>query len=348
MTDYGFDIQAEGLSKTYFRRRLLDVLRRRSPEETARVGIRSLSLSISAGESVGIVGPNGAGKSTLFKLMCGIIAPTEGSIVVGGWRPQEDRRRFTRHIGVVMGHKNMLWWDIPARHSLRFCAALYDIGDESFEERRDYLVGALGLSNLLESAPKRLSLGQRRLIECACACLHAPELLLLDEPAIGLDIVVRNRLAKVLKHMQEEYGTTIVLVSHSLDDVDMICDRALVMKEGGIIFDGSLDDLRRLDKSRGVRVSLDGAPGERISIKVPGAQPQVFRKAGDVQYQCDVPEALVSPVLSALLDRYHVRNVEIGAASVESVLLDLYEEEPGRGGERPHPGPRLETSLYCE
>lgn len=212
--------------------------------ETIRA-VDSIDLTIEPGEVVGYIGPNGAGKSTTIKMFTGILVPTSGDLRVNGFVPHRDRERFVRTIGVVFGQRSQLWWDIAVRESFRLLRSIYRVPEADFRRRLDELAGVLDLGGLLDVPVRKLSLGQRMRCELAAALLHSPSLLFLDEPTIGLDVVVKLRIREFLRDINRRFGTTIMLTTHDLADIEALCCRVVILDRGRIIFDGALEDIRR-------------------------------------------------------------------------------------------------------
>ncbi|MFB4263813.1 ATP-binding cassette domain-containing protein [Nonomuraea sp. GTA35] len=205
--------------------------------------VRELSFTVSAGEFVGYLGPNGAGKSTTIKMLCGILTPTSGSVRVAGLDPSRRRTTLARRIGVVFGQRTTLWWDLPLRDSFELIRHLYRVGRADFAARLDELTQTLDLGGFLRTPVRQLSLGQRMRGDLAAALLHAPDVLVLDEPTIGLDVVSKASIRDFLLRLNAERGTTVLLTTHDLGDIERLCRRVMLIDHGRLAFDGTLDDL---------------------------------------------------------------------------------------------------------
>ncbi len=212
--------------------------------ETVRA-VDAIDLTVEPGEVVGYIGPNGAGKSTTIKMLTGILVPTAGHLLVNGCVPHRERERFVRTIGVVFGQRSQLWWDIAVRESFRLLQRIYGVPDAEYRRRLDELAGVLELGDLLDVPVRKLSLGQRMRCELAAALLHGPSLLFLDEPTIGLDVVVKLRIRDFLREINARHGTTILLTTHDLADIEALCPRVVILDRGRILYDGALDAIRR-------------------------------------------------------------------------------------------------------
>lgn len=250
-------IEVEHLAKTFVRRTKAGRLRRERTEVPAVIDV---SLAIEPGEMVGYLGPNGAGKSTTIKMMCGILSPTSGRVTVDGLVPMRDRRELARRIGVVFGQRSNLWWDLPLRDSFDLLRHLYRVERGRADRQLDWLTELFDLGPLLVVPVRQLSLGQRMRGELAAALLHDPSVVFLDEPTIGLDVVSKHAVREALSVLQRERGTTILLTTHDLGDVQRLCSRVIIIDHGRAIYDGALDELvRRHRPVRTLVVDLEAA-----------------------------------------------------------------------------------------
>jgi ABC-2 type transport system ATP-binding protein len=233
-------VQLEDLRRSFTVRQKVGRLRRRTRVVYAVDGI---SASIQPGEAVGYIGANGAGKSTTIKMLTGILVPTSGRVRTCGYDPVPHRRRLAREIGVVFGQRSQLWWDLPLRDSFRILAAIHRLPTAEATGRTEQLVDRLGLGELLDTPVRQLSLGERMRGEVAAALVHRPRLLVLDEPTIGLDMISKERLRHFLVAERAEFGTTLLLTTHDMGDIERLCDRVLVIDRGHLVFDGTLPSL---------------------------------------------------------------------------------------------------------
>jgi ABC-2 type transport system ATP-binding protein len=207
--------------------------------------VDNISLQIKQGEMVAYIGENGAGKSTTIKMLTGILQPTGGSVTVNGMNPHKEREAFTKTIGVVFGQRSQLWWDIAVQESFRLLKKVYKVSDEAYETHMEHVIETLDIGPLLDKPVRKLSLGQRMRCELAAALIHNPQLLFLDEPTIGLDVLVKLKIREFLKEINKNYGTTILLTTHDLTDIEALCDRVIMLDEGRIIYDGALKELKK-------------------------------------------------------------------------------------------------------
>ena len=208
------------------------------------VAVNDINVEIGDGEIVGYIGSNGAGKSTTIKMMCGILTPTSGKVLIDGVEPYRNRRKVAGKIGVVFGQKTQLWWDIPLIESFKVLKEIYQISDADYKERMDFLCDTLGIREFLTQAVRTLSLGQRMRADLAAAWLHNPRILFLDEPTIGLDVLVKQRIREAIKAMNAKYNTTVILTTHDMQDIEDLCSRIVLIEKGVIIYDGPLAEIK--------------------------------------------------------------------------------------------------------
>ncbi len=304
-------------SKHFDQKRALSLTRR----ETVRVtALNDVSFQIKRGEFVAYAGPNGAGKSTTFKLLCGMLAPDAGQTRVFGVDPLKDRIRIMRKTGVLFGNRSELWWDHPVRTSFEWKKAVWSIPDATYDDMLRHVTDLLGLHEILNTFSRELSLGQRMRANLGMTMLHAPELLLLDEPTLGLDVLAKRMMIEFLKRINRESGVTILVTSHDMDDLTEMAGRLLLISKGAIAFDGAPDELHRAGTRRTLRLSVPGEPP-----RLPGAE-LIGRENGGYAYAYDAGEAQMQALLRALADVPGVTDVETGRAPIESVIADLYRQ----------------------
>lgn len=291
------------------------------------VAVNELSLDVGRGDVIGYIGPNGAGKSTTIKMLTGILAPTSGAIRVAGLDPQRDRMRLTRRMGVVFGQRTQLWWDLPLIDSFDLLRDLYRIEHSRYRTNVDQFVDLLGLAPFLHTPVRQLSLGQRMRGELTAALLHSPEILYLDEPTIGLDIVSKARVRDFLIEVNREFGVTVLLTTHDLADVERLCRRLVVIDHGSIVFDGTIEELKvRYGTHRTLVVDVDQ--------EVPP-----FELAGAVVTKIEGPRQwlrfrrdTVSPAdLVAQISRTaRLVDLTVEEPDIESVVSRIYADETTR------------------
>ncbi|MCW2792765.1 MAG: methionine transporter ATP-binding protein [Nocardioides sp.] len=309
-------IVMEGLGRDF---RVREGLRRRTV-----VAVGALDARIDAGEAVGYIGANGAGKSTTIKMLCGILVPTRGSATTCGLRPVPDRRRLAREVGVVFGQRSQLWWDLPVRESFRLLAAIHGLGAARERERTEELVERLELDEFLGTPVRQLSLGQRMRAEVAAALLHSPRLVILDEPTIGLDVLSKQRLREFLVAERRTHGTTLVLTTHDMGDVERLCDRVLLVDRGSLVWDGTLTGLSRTVGARRVLV-VDLAESTGDLLGIPETE-HLGSEGGGLRQRLafDAERTTAARVLAAVSERVEVLDLAVEEPDVEDVVRRVY------------------------
>ncbi|MCH1642087.1 ATP-binding cassette domain-containing protein [Paenibacillus timonensis] len=215
-----------------------------SREYRLKEAVRGISFQVERGEFVGYIGPNGAGKSTTIKMLTGILHPTSGEVTVGGVNPHRDRRQAVRQLGVVFGQRSQLWWDLPVKDSYDILAEMYGVGGAEKVQRLDQFAELLDLREFWLTPVRKLSLGQRMRADIAAAMLHDPDLLFLDEPTIGLDVHAKRNIRQFLQKLNRDFGKTILLTTHDMDDIEQLCNRVMVIDQGRLTYDGTIPALR--------------------------------------------------------------------------------------------------------
>jgi ABC-2 type transport system ATP-binding protein len=310
-------IEVDALERTFVVRRRSGSVRRTRSVVRA---VQDLTFSIDAGEMVGYIGPNGAGKSTTIKMLTGILVPTSGELRVAGLEPSRQRTELARRIGVVFGQRTTLWWDLPLRDSFALLQKIYRVPDQRFHENLDRFVELLDLGDQLDTPVRQLSLGQRMRGDITAALLHDPEILYLDEPTIGLDVVSKGRLREFLRALNAERGTTLLLTTHDLQDIEALCDRVIVIDHGTSVYDGSLAGLHAQGGS--TRTLVVDLVDEAPPIDVPGAA--VRRVEGPRQWLAFPTDASAAPIVAAVASAYDVADLSIQEPALEDVIRDLY------------------------
>jgi ABC-2 type transport system ATP-binding protein len=303
---------------------LRGVVSRRHREVRALDGI---SFSLAAGELVGYIGPNGAGKSTTVKILAGILVPDGGRVSVLGRDPSRDRLAHVRHIGVVFGQRTQLWWDLPVVESFDLLRDIYRVPPADYRRNRDELVALLDLQPLLDTPVRQLSLGQRMRCDLAASLLHAPPLLFLDEPSIGLDAVSKLAVRGFIKRLNRERGVTVILTTHDMDDIEALCTRVMVVAGGRVLSDGTLADLRaRVTRERWLTVDLDDDSAGALAD--PDAR-VIAREGRRVQLAFDPQVVAPATLIQRLAGRHAVRDLFVENPPIESIVARLYGDAPG-------------------
>jgi len=300
---------------------------RRERMGTRRTVLRAvddLTLTIAPGEAVGYIGANGAGKSTTIKMLTGILTPSAGQVRTGGLDPLRHRKELARRIGVVFGQRSQLWWDLPTAESFRILGAIHRLGAQRTATRTQELVERLELGEYLDRPVRQLSLGQRMRAEIAAALLHSPELLILDEPTIGLDVLSKQRLREFLVAERAAYGRTLLLTTHDMGDIERLCDRVLVVDRGRLVYDGSLPGLAaQVGAQRVLVVDLAAPTPDLIGIPATthlGSQADGLRQ----RLAFDPAATSAAVVLAAVATRAEVRDLSIEEPDIEDVVRRLY------------------------
>jgi ABC-2 type transport system ATP-binding protein len=328
-------VEAHGLTKI-FRRPQKDPGLRGSVKHlfqrrfTDYKAVDGIDLSIEAGEAVAYVGPNGAGKSTTIKLLTGILVPSAGSVTVAGLTPHLRRVPNARNIGVLFGQRSQLWWDLPVRDSLALLRDMYDLSPQFYSERLERLDHVLGLGELLGVLARKLSLGQRMRADLAAALLHRPKIVYLDEPTIGLDIAVKDRVREFLRELRAD-GTTVMLTTHDLGDIEDVCERIIIIDEGRKIFDGPLLSMKdSFARTRRMHLHLalgDAAMIEKIADLLPLTEVLAGSSPHEVTITFDRFLFTAGQIVSAVLTVAEVGELHLDEPAIEDVVRKVYAGE---------------------
>lgn len=285
--------------------------------------LAGVSFALEPGELVGYIGPNGAGKSTTVKVLAGILVPDAGRCEVLGRVPWRERIAHVRRIGVVFGQRSQLWWDLPVRESFELLRDIYSVPPAAYARARDELVALLDLAPLLGVPARLLSLGQRTRCDLAAALLHAPDLLFLDEPTIGLDAVSKLAVRAFVKRLNRERGVTVILTTHDMDDIESLCSRVLVIAHGRVLSDGSLAALRaRVTAERWLIVDLSD-PTARLD----DPHAEVIRREGDrVTLRFDPGAVATAELIGRITARHPVRDLLVQNPPIEEIIARVYGE----------------------
>ena len=288
--------------------------------------VDGVSFDLARGELVGYLGPNGAGKSTTIKMLTGLLVPTRGEVVVDGRVPWRERRAHVARIGVVFGQRNALWWDLPAIESLDLLRHIYRVPADRFQRNLDTFRELLDLDPFLSTPVRSLSLGQLMRANLAAALLHDPELLFLDEPTIGLDVVAKERIRRFILHINQERGVTVILTTHDLGDVEKLCERVLMIDQGRLLYDGRLEELRQ--QFGGERELVVDLAEDYDEVAIDGAR-LVGREGRRVTFRFprSGPEALTaSTLIGRLSERYRLLDLSVREPEIEATVRRIYEE----------------------
>ncbi|MFT3888792.1 MAG: ATP-binding cassette domain-containing protein [Arachnia sp.] len=293
-------------------------------QTTRKVAVSDVSFDIAAGELVGYLGANGAGKSTTIKMLTGILVPTSGVVRVAGRVPSKDRRANAAHIGAVFGQRSQLWYDLPLRDSFELIRDLYGVAPDDYLRRLDMFTDLLGMAEFLDTPVRFLSLGQRMRGDLTAALLHAPEIVYLDEPTVGLDVVAKRRIREFIAEINATLGTTVILTTHDMDDVEALCRRIIMIDQGTVLFDGSLEELKRRYVTERVLTVTPAEGVDAASIAVDGATVSVADGKAVLAHD---PTVISTPeLIGAVTARWAVVDLAVTEASLSDVVARIYAE----------------------
>ena len=285
-----------------------------------------VSFTIEEGEIVGYIGANGAGKSTTIKMMCGILHPTSGEVLVDRMDFTAHRREINREMGVVFGQKTQLWWDIPLIETYKILKSIYEVPDDVYEERFAYLCELLDLKPFLNQTVRSLSLGQRMRADFAAALIHCPKIVYLDEPTIGLDVLVKDKIRAAIKELNRRYHITVILTTHDMKDIEELCNRIIIIDRGTILYDGSLANIKyRFGNTKTVFVpSNTPLDREALSARFPGTAVEEQEERLAIKFSLN--EVDLDDMLLYLINTYHIKDLKIEDLSIEDITKQLYEK----------------------
>lgn len=301
-----------------------------SPKFEVVKAVDGISFDVKRGEIIGFIGPNGAGKSTVIKMLTGILTPTDGVCRIDGRIPTENRKEYVKEIGVVFGQRTQLWWDLALRETYMVLKEIYEIPEDKYKERMAFLNEVLELDEFISSPVRTLSLGQRMRADIAAALLHNPKVLFLDEPTIGLDVVVKDNIRKAIQRICDENGTTVILTTHDLEDIELLCERIVMIDKGKKVFDGPLKELRhRFGQMRELGFELKSAEDlAKLSYKDDFAfledDLSVESNSTMVKVRFNSDVVSVEDMLSYTLSRVHVKDINVKDADIEEIIRRLY------------------------
>lgn len=291
--------------------------------------VNEISFDVGPGEMVGYIGENGAGKSTTIKMLTGILQPTSGYLKINGMDPHKQREEFVRTIGVVFGQRSQLWWDIAVQESFRLLKKVYRVPDEKYNSFMKDVIEALDIEELLTRPVRKLSLGQRMRCELAAALIHNPPLLFLDEPTIGLDVLVKLKIRDFLRELNQKYGTTVLLTTHDLGDIEALCPRVVMLDEGKIIYDGALKHLREnWGGGKSAIIEFD-KPMELSDLRrFTEGIPLEWKQESPLKYKASFQseEITVSDLLARISPFVNITDIRIEETSTEEIVQKIYQK----------------------
>ncbi|NBO23802.1 MAG: ATP-binding cassette domain-containing protein [Chlamydiae bacterium] len=318
-------IEIEELKKAFSIRRsqpgILGALRSLFTKLTTQEAIQGINLKVYHGERIAFIGPNGAGKSTTIKILTGILYPTSGRVKVLGYTPWEERKKLSYHIGSVFGQRSQLWYHLPASDTFELLSKIYELDPINFKSQLNRLVEIFDIEAFLDKPVRKLSLGQRMRCEIVASLLHNPKILFLDEPTIGLDVNAKLKIRAILNQMSKEFGTTLFLTSHDTADIEQICDRVVILDEGKILKDGSLNELKREFSHKKTVTLITEAKNFNLNMKgVQVIESEEFR----LVCQIDLREVSMDQVIRETLNHTSLKDVTIQDPSMEEIIRALY------------------------
>lgn len=300
------------------------------PKKEIVKAVDGISFEVPKGEILGFIGPNGAGKSTVIKMLTGIMMPTSGMCRINGKIPQEDRKNYVREIGVVFGQRTQLWWDLALRETYAVLKEIYQVPDDQYQKRMAFLNEVLELDSFITSPVRTLSLGQRMRADIAASLLHSPKVLFLDEPTIGLDVVVKDNIRNAIMKINKEEGTTVILTTHDLADIELLCERIVMIDKGKKVFDGGLSELKRnFGDVRTLEFELVNAPDFKLldyhrRFHLTEDELSAERDGSLARVRFDTAEVSVEDVISYTLSTVHVKDLNIKGVEIEEIIKRLY------------------------
>ncbi len=304
-----------------------------NPKSEKVLAVDNVSFSVPKGEVLGFIGPNGAGKSTVIKMLTGILTPSSGQCVINGKIPQKDRKNYVREIGVVFGQRTQLWWDLPLLETYSVLKEIYEVPDDKFKKRMDFLNEVLDLNSFIKSPVRTLSLGQRMRADIAASLLHSPKVLFLDEPTIGLDVVVKDNIRKAIAQINAEEETTVILTTHDLSDIELLCQRIVMIDKGKNVFDGNLQELKsKYGQMRELCFETDITENiaERLSykenFKVADDDIELIPDGNNVKVRFNSNKIAVADMLTYTLNKVNVKDINVKDADIEEIIRRLYKE----------------------
>lgn len=291
-------------------------------EHTLKVAVDRVSFDIDKGDMMGYVGPNGAGKSTTIKMLTGILVPSAGEVVVDGLVPHRDRMRLARRIGVVFGQKSQLWWDVPVIESLRLLKEIYKIPTSTYQANLELFHDLLDLHEFQDTPVRQLSLGQRMRSDLVAALLHNPDILFLDEPTIGVDVVAKDRFRSFIRQLNRERQVTVLLTTHDMSDIEKVCERMMIIDNGRIIYNGSIAGIKERFTPYRVLV-VDFAEG--VS-EVKTARAELMEREGQrARFRFNRQHISASELITELAQQHRVRDISVEEPEIEEIVRKIYE-----------------------
>lgn len=302
------------------------------PKTEKAVAVNDISFEVPKGEILGFIGPNGAGKSTVIKMLTGILTPTSGKCMINGKNPTENRKNYVREIGVVFGQRTQLWWDLPLRETYGVLKEIYEVPDDKFKKRMAFLNEVLELESFITSPVRTLSLGQRMRADIAASLLHSPKVLFLDEPTIGLDVVVKDNIRKAIGYINSREDTTVILTTHDLSDIELLSKRIVMIDKGSNVFDGTISELKsKYGQIRELHFDTDSPNAEsalnyKEHFGFDEDDLSVEHEGKSFKVRFNSQAVLASDMLSYTLGAVSVKDISVKDADIEEIIRRLYKQ----------------------
>lgn len=326
--EYKISVKKEGLTGAF--------LSLFNPKYKIKQAVKGINFEIKEGEMVGYIGANGAGKSTTIKMLTGILTPSSGEVLVNGMVPTKNRTKNNMQIGAVFGQRTQLWWDIPVIESYKLIQKIYEISDEEYQKNLEYFSETLALKELLHIPVRQLSLGQKMRCEIAAAFIHNPKIVYLDEPTIGLDFMVKEKIRKFIKQLNKERNTTVILTTHDLQDIEEICDRIIIIDKGSIMFDGAIDEIRQEFSKFSVasvvvkEVTADLTEALKNSSNLGFELLAIEDNTLNINF--DKTKITIAGIFEKLSNFTAIQDLSIQDISIEDIVKTLYARKSQNGG----------------
>lgn len=303
-----------------------------SREKITKTAVDDVSFHINKGEIVGYIGSNGAGKSTTIKMMTGILVPTKGECIVNGINPSKKRKENAKNIGVVFGQRTQLWWDLPLSESYSILKEIYEVSDEAYKEKMEFLNKVLGLDEFFDRPVRNLSLGQRMRADLGASLLHNPKILYLDEPTIGLDIVVKDKIRDAIKEINEKFGTTVILTTHDIGDIEELCSRIIIIDQGKKIYDGTLSDLKDsygkrksvILEVKNVKAVEEADWSKLLNTNDRTVTTSIDKENNAITINFDKHEIQVADVIAEAMKLTEVTDIQIKDTELADIVKEIY------------------------
>lgn len=303
-----------------------------NPKVEIVTAVNDISFHVPKGEILGFIGPNGAGKSTVIKMLTGILTPTSGRCEINGQVPYENRKKYVKEIGVVFGQRTQLWWDLALRETYAVLKEIYQVPDKEYKERMAFLNEVLDLDSFITSPVRTLSLGQRMRADIAASMLHNPKVLFLDEPTIGLDVVVKDNIRKAIQKINAEEGTTVILTTHDLSDIELLCNRIVMIDKGNLVYDGQINELKhKYGQMRELCFELkDGTHMSKLNyadkFSLYGDDLSIENDGVLAKIRFNSEKVSVQDMLKYTLGNVNVSDINVKDADIEEIIRRLYKE----------------------